>query len=326
MTINIAFSSDNNYIPFLCTAVFSLLKNSDKKNIYHIYILDGGISIENQKKLQNSLKQFKNKKIFFIKINKNIFKNIKPILQLNQTSYYRLLLPDILPKISKIIYLDCDILILKNISKLYQEKLGQKFIGCCPIFHPNYQKVLQKTYPNIPIKTAINAGVALMNLKKLRIHNYSNTFINFINKNSEKLLAGDQDVLNIVLSNKIKLIHPKWNSTSYIFVVKNNKKCNLSKKDFYTCKNDPSIIHFDGVKPWATGSQHQYKKIFKKYLKQTEFKNYKTKFNFQNLIKNQIFYNGNKIANLLPNSIYNFIEKQYLKNNFLEKKFKEISL
>ena len=164
-----------------------------------------------------------------------------------------------------------------------------------------------------------------MNLDALRRKGYSKIFIDFVNKNSEKLIAGDQDVLNIILSDKIKIIHPKWNSTSYLFVVNDYKKCKITKQTFNVCTKNPSIVHFDGIKPWTSGSSHPYKKLFYQYLYQTEFKNYKSKFNFQKFIKNQIFYNGNRIANLLPNSIYNFIEKQYLKNNFLEKKFKEIS-
>lgn len=325
MIINVAFSSDNNYAPFLCVSIFSLLKNSNTKYNYHIYILDGGISEENKSKIIKSTKQFKNKKINFIKVDQEIFKNIKQFLQLNQSAYYRLLLPQILPKIKKIIYCDCDLLILNDISKLYQEKLDQKIIGCCQIFHPNYQSVLQKIYPKIKLKTSINSGVTLMNLDALRKRGYSKIFIDFVNKNSEKLIAGDQDVLNIILSDQIKIIHPKWNSTSYLFVTNSYKKCKINKHIFNICTKNPSIVHFDGIKPWSSGSSHPYKKNFYQYLYQTEFKDYKSKFNFQKFIKNQIFYNGNKIANLLPQPIYNLVEKQYLKNNFLEKKLKEIS-
>jgi len=324
MIINIAFSSDNNYVPFLCIAIYSLLKNSNTKNTYHIYIMDGGISDENKLKILKSLNKFKNKKIEFIKVDKKIFKNIKQFLQLNQSSYYRLLLPQILPKINKIVYCDCDLLILKDIAKLYQENLNEKLVGCCQAFHPNYQSVLQRIYPKIKLQRVINSGVTLMNLKLLRKGGYSKIFVNFVNKNSEKLITGDQDVLNIILANQIKFLHPKWNSASYLFISNNYKKCKISKKGFDTCIKNPSIVHFDGIKPWSNGSSHPYKKTFYQYLHQTEFKDYKFKFNLQTFIKNQIFYNGNKIANLLPQKIYNFIEKLYLKNNFLEKKYKEI--
>jgi len=325
MIINIAFSSDNNYAPFLCVAIYSLLKSSNSKNNYHIYILDGGISKENKFKILNSLNKFKNKKIKFIIVDQKIFKNIIPFLHINQTSFYRLLLPEILPKVKKIIYCDCDILIFKDIANLYKEKLNNNLIGCCQIFHPNYQQVLQKTNPKLKIKTAINAGVTLMDLNKLKKGDYVNKFIDFVNKNSEKLIAGDQDVLNIILSNNIKILHPKWNSTSYLFVTKDNKKCNLNKKVFNTCIKNPSIVHFDGIKPWSSGSSHPYKKTFKKYLKETEFKDYKNKFDSKKFIKNNFFYTGNIVANILPSFLYNIIEKKYLKNNFLEKKFKEIS-
>lgn len=324
MIVNIAFSSDNNYAPFLCVAIYSLLENSNSKNRYHIYILDGGISSENKKRIVSSLKKFKNKKIFFIVIDQKIFKNIKQFLQLNQSSYYRLLLPKILPSLNKIIYCDCDLLILKDISVLYKESLSGKIIGSSQVFHPNYQKVIQKIYPHTNFIKAVNSGVTVMDLHLLRVGNYSEKFINFVNKNSEKLVTGDQDVLNVILYNQIKIIHPKWNSTSYLFIAKNNKKCNLSKTIFDMCRKNPSIVHFDGIKPWSSGSSHPYKKLFYKYLQKTEFKNLVFKFNLKKFINNQIFYNCNKIANLLPMMVYNSIENIYLKNNFLEKKYKEI--
>lgn len=325
MIINIAFSSDNNYAPFLCVAIYSFLKNSNSKNNHHIYILDGGISKEYKYKILNSLNKFKNKKIKFITIDQKIFKNIKQILQLNQTSYYRLLLPNVLPKVKKILYCDCDILILKDITNLYKENLNNNLIGCCKIFHPNYAQILQKIYPKIKLYNVFNAGVILMNLDELRKGNYSNKFIEFVNKNSEKLIAGDQDVLNVLLADNIKILHPKWNSISYLFTVKDNKKCGLNKKTFKMCNDNPSIIHFDGIKPWSSGSSHPYKKTFNKYLNETEFKDYKNKFDPKIFIKNKIFYAGNTIANLLPFFLYKAIEKRCFDNGIFAQKLKEIS-
>lgn len=325
MIINIAFSSDNNYVPFLCVSIYSLLENSNKNNTYNIYVLDGGISTENKEKLLNSLSIFKNFNIEFTKINKEIFKNIKEFLQLNQSAYYRLLLPDILPNVKKIIYLDCDLLILKDITNLFEEDLENSLIACSKIFHPNYQNILQKIYPNVKIKSAINSGVTIMDLEKLRLENYTKKFIDFVNINSEKLITGDQDVLNIVLVDKIKLISPQWNSTSYLFVTKNYKRCGLDKKTYDKYTKEPSIVHFDGIKPWSPGSSHPYKKYFFKYLSKTKFYNYKQKFSLNKFINNKIFFTGNYVANMLPNFLYKILEKQYLKNNFLEKKFKEIS-
>jgi lipopolysaccharide biosynthesis glycosyltransferase len=164
-----------------------------------------------------------------------------------------------------------------------------------------------------------------MNLKELRKNNFSDKAIDFVNNYSEKLIAGDQDILNILLAEKIKIIHPKWNATSYIFVAKNYKKCYIVQKTFKTCLKNPSIVHFDGIKPWSSGSSHPYQKIFKKYLLSTEFKNFKFKFDLKKYIQNKIFFTGNRLAKLLPNSIYNLIETQYLKNNFIEKKYKQIN-
>ena len=107
---------------------------------------------------------------------------------------------------------------------------------------------------------------------------------------------------------------------------KNHTYCQLNQTKFKELKNNPGIIHFDGAKPWSFGHLHLYKKKYFQILDQTAFKNWRPKFNLKSLVANYSFYLATQIMNLLPNKIYKIVEHYYLKNNFLEKRYRESNL
>ena len=66
MNIPIFLSSDNNYAPFVATTIASICDNT--KSFVEVYVLDGGITEENQEKISALKDVFKNFSIEFIKI------------------------------------------------------------------------------------------------------------------------------------------------------------------------------------------------------------------------------------------------------------------
>ena len=51
-TINIVFSSDNNYAQYMGVAICSIFENKKVGYLIDIYVLDGGISEDNKSKLK----------------------------------------------------------------------------------------------------------------------------------------------------------------------------------------------------------------------------------------------------------------------------------
>lgn len=324
MIVQIAFACDNNYTPHLATSVLSLLKSGSKNNTYIINILDGNISSQNKKSLEKSWSIFKNKQINYIKIKSSLFNKTEDFLHLNQTAYFRLILPNIFKNLDKILYFDCDLLFFCDVAKLYQQDLGSKLAGVVKIFHPNYQEVLKKIFPSEKIEFCFNSGVMLLNLERMRLHHTSRILLEFMNQNYDKLLTADQDILNIVLSGQVLEFSAKWNVGSYVFYAKNQEQCGLSEKEFIDIKNNPCVVHFDGSKPWSFGNLHPYHEHYYNYLNQTEFKKTKPAFNLSSLIINYGFHFSTKVGNALPDSVYAIFEKKYLKNNFLNKRYQQI--
>ena len=132
--IPIFLSSDNNYAPFVATTIASICDNT--KSFCEFYILDGGITQENQEKICKLKVQFNNFSIEFIKIDvektfKNIdYKNICNYVTIS--TYNRFLIPMLKLNTDKAIYLDVDVIVVGDILKFYEQDLNNHIIGAIP--------------------------------------------------------------------------------------------------------------------------------------------------------------------------------------------------
>ena len=94
-------ASDDNYSPFIATTITSIMENTSS-NIY-CYILDGGISENNKKKIQNISKKYENLNIEFIDIDLNkYFNNFPDSHHYTLNTYSRLLIPYLKPELKNI--------------------------------------------------------------------------------------------------------------------------------------------------------------------------------------------------------------------------------
>ena len=118
--IPIFFSTDDNYIPYLDVAISSLIANASKDYKYRIIILNTGLKSENIAKVK--MNECPGVTIDFIDISqsvKNIKTHFKNIYHFSIVTYYRLFIASLFPQYDKIIYLDCDLVVLGDISELY---------------------------------------------------------------------------------------------------------------------------------------------------------------------------------------------------------------
>lgn len=257
--IPIIFSSDDNYCPYLGVAIKSIINNSSKKNNYDILIFNENISEINKKKLLTTKNKLNNFSIRFINIKKFI-KNPKLFYTSSYISiatYYRLFIEKICKNYQKVIYLDCDTIILDDITKLFRINLENKLFGAVIIPEKLKSKELKK-YVKKTLKLQndleyFNTGVLIINIKKIIEFKLFKKSINLLQKIKNPRLH-DQDILNTICFGKIKFINPKFNHFMG-YSNKNNKK---------------TIIHYVIEKPWQDPS-YPFSEIFWKYARLTPF-------------------------------------------------------
>ena len=261
-TINIIFSSDNNYAQFMGVAICSIFENKKEGYAIDIYVLDGGIKKYNKNKLK-ILEDRYNFKINYIKIDTNLFKDFHLTSHFTQATYYRIMAPKLLPYLKKILYLDCDITILGDIYELYNINIDDYFFAAVEEYVTDRQEEL-----GMPINTKyFNAGVMLINLEKWRDFNITKKVIDYITDNSEKLRYVDQDALNATMWREWLNINFRYNYTTLTW-----EKYPLSFNDV---GNKILIIHYTGLKPWNYSSTNIFKNKYFFYLKKTKWRDKK---------------------------------------------------
>ena len=161
----------------------------------------------------------------------------------------RLLLPELLPELDKILYLDCDIIVRQDLARLWEEiNLGDNYLGAVYEAAIEGQAERFRALGCDPAKY-FNSGVLLMNLKQMRAENVS-----------EKLLEAcrvpylefpDQDALNQICQGRVMPLSPLYNSIRTFFIPK-------YKPDFVRQYGEglwdkvqrEATIHYTGGKPW----------------------------------------------------------------------------
>ena len=121
-------AADNNYAMPLAVTVRSALDNLGTNQKIALFILDGGITESNKNKIIKSLKS-EQIEISWVQPDNALFENLALNRHVTIPTYYRLILPEILPKdFQKVIYLDTDMVVTGNLQELWNIDVGDNYV------------------------------------------------------------------------------------------------------------------------------------------------------------------------------------------------------
>lgn len=180
--------------------------------------------------------------------------------------YYRLLAQFVLPEsIERVLWLDSDIVILKDISDFYYQDFNDKYMIACPDISCDSEKFVnhKKKLGIADENTYINSGVLLLNLAELRRKTNLEDIVANCEMIKDKLLLPDQDLINVLYQGKIKY----ENSVKYNYQVLGKLK--IDKKEM----EQIHILHYTGPrKPWTfRGIGQSAMPFWKEYIRQGHY-------------------------------------------------------
>ncbi len=295
--INVCVSCDDNYAKYAGVVIASVLYNADSDDDLFFYVLDGGITDENKNKIL-SLTSIRQCVIDFVKIDESLFddyRNVKTHKYISVATYYRLKAPSLLPDVDKIIYLDCDVVVNTSLKELFNTDTSN-----CLLAGVSDNKIrMVRENP-----TYVNAGMLVMDLKNMRADNTEEKFYDYTKENINRITKGDQEIINDVCKNRIKVIEPEWNVQASNFV----------NRSIYT--NNPKIIHYlSKEKPWKFASYSYYKHLWFKYLDLTPWalnKDEQFKWGFLNQVVSILLYIKHRPLFMFRPRFYKALWKTYI--------------
>ena len=271
--MDIVYETDNNFIEVLYASISSLYETNASLYL-NIWIIADKVSAKNKERINELASQNNQNTINWIENVEIPFK-----LKLDRGSisaYSRLFLGEVLPKkVNKVLYLDCDIIIMDSLSDLFNEEFDGKIIqGVSDVLNKEYKKIL-----NIPVSAPVfNTGVLYIDLEKWREQRIEEKLVYIINKFKGNVIQGDEGVLNAVLFDSYKELSPRYNymtifeDMSYEDMITFKQPVNYySKEVLEEARKNIIIRHFTtcflSLRPWQESSEVAHVEIFKKYYR-----------------------------------------------------------
>ena len=218
--VQLFFSCDDAYVPFLAVTLESLRANCDQSRRYSLHILHTGLSSENITRLTEAF----NGGAFSV-----AFHDITDTVEAfsarlhtrdyySRTTYYRLFIPDLFPSLDRALYLDSDLVVQGDIAQLYDTELGDHLAAAIPDTFIEREESLRLYATNrVGLESSqeyFNAGVLLMNLRAMRDYGFQKVFLSLLDAVKFNI-AQDQDYLNVICRNRTVLLGREWNTMPF---------------------------------------------------------------------------------------------------------------
>ncbi|MEI9426805.1 glycosyltransferase family 8 protein [Mesorhizobium sp. Cs1299R1N3] len=263
--INIVCVSDTNYVPHLVTLLKSVQSNSDQDDTFKVHIIHDAISEDLQKLISAELRAME---VRWYSIVGHDALTLPPLLQISRATYLRLIMDEVLDEsISRLIYLDIDMVVTGSLKELWQCDLGDCVCAAVPDPGINIEAFAQKYNFTLPGQY-FNAGMMVFDMHRARIDGILRGALNLLLEHPSKFEYADQDALNVVLWGKWKQVDATWNFQRE-FMYDDLAAWRVMSRDRHTV---PKIIHFtESVKPWKAGEWHPFAWLYWKHLLRSGF-------------------------------------------------------
>ena len=248
MVGHICFCADGNYIKFVPSVIESVLRSNSHSYIFHV-ISDAAKPADFEVGLRGLDPTIN---VLWHKSDMRQFEDLKVLRHITKGTYYRILIPELV-NAETVLYLDCDVLVRKDLSELFEIDLGGNFIGAVtnPFFSRQEKLGLRSE------AGYFNAGVMLINARGWRDHDIKGRVLAIIHEKENVLDLGDQDALNLAIGGRWKHLGATYNVQMVMFT--RYQELFGEVPDIEMVLSSPAIVHFS-----ATNKQWHYS-CFLKY-------------------------------------------------------------
>lgn len=309
-------SCNDNYVLYLLVLLTSVICNSSENDHYDIIILEMSMSKDNIEKIEKLAVGHSNISIRVF----NLYAELKFDIQFRNVGkwvpemYASILGIYALDSYEKAVYMDCDVIFLKDVRELYQVDCGaHNLIGAVKLL-PRH--ILKDLFHAVTVKNwrgdfdmrtdYFNNGIMIQNARAFREAYNLEYILNYIVDQNYELL--DQDIMNLLTRKRVVWIDAAWNVYPYtkdqfdniISMIPENERTYWVKGyENWAC------IHYTiPVKPWLEmrGSYSYAGRFFWKYAACLEKKD------FSFLITQAFMYNQNKkfLADIIERNFLDF--------------------
>ena len=269
--IHIVFASDDRYAQHAAVAMASVLEHAKYPERIDFFLLSDSISEERAEKFRTTARRWDSEAIV-IPVEGEAFSEFYVSAQLSRAAYMRLAVAEILPKdIDKIIYLDCDLIVKKDITELWDASMERNAIAAVPdcgiMTSAKSRKQKRQCIGLTGEDLYFNSGVLMIDLAEWRKNNYARKLLSLVQEHSYP--HHDQDALNAFFYHRWTALPLEWNVIPPVWFMFLKIVFSKWRASAATARQNPAILHYaGGYKPWEyavyAGFNDEYYALFQK--------------------------------------------------------------
>jgi len=179
----------------------------------------------------------------------------------------RLRLGELLPAVDRVLYLDADMLVLRDLRPLLATDLSHALAAAVidyglhaateherQLGAGDHRRHVRETLGWDPDDfTYVNAGLLLLDLAALRRDDFAERATRLVLDHPSRFLWRDQDAVNLLLAGRIRLLDPRWNALVWHLEREERRHFARPAERVVAAlqRRDPWILHLTGLyKPW----------------------------------------------------------------------------
>jgi len=261
--IPVVMISDDNFVMQTCVAITSLYLNKAADTVYEVNIVMAECSEESEKTFLSMNKE--GLRIQLVKASLDAYRDIRQLAHISIACLLKFDVCELLPQYDKVLYLDGDIIVRRDLSALYETDLGD-----------NYAGGVKELYCMHNDDGCINAGIMLFNARKMREDGMRDILV-AKRKSLGDRSSMDQQTYNMVIKDRIHYVGIEYNCVPGRLTgdVKMDYTMEQLNKVYHTdyssvrqVIDNASILHFaTGNKPWKYTFAPCAKEWYEYYLK-----------------------------------------------------------
>ena len=249
--ISILLSADEQYARCCAVTILSVLSNTSVAQNIHFYVLTPDFSSVSIQKIEELCSSFR-AQVSFVPVNLSLFESFPAFhSHFNQNNYSRIYGPDLCQSCDRLIYLDCDLIVLADVAELFEYDLQGNVVGAVPHVQLPYQQTFIETFPVSGHDIYFNSGVMLIDADRWRKEKCAEAILSLASEHANQLHFADQDVFNVYFWQKYCHLSGLWNVEARLY---KERLLGLPQSPEITQRlQSPKIIHYTGGdKPWSS--------------------------------------------------------------------------
>ena len=268
--LHVSCAVQGRYVQHSAAMLHSVLAHSGELDV-HVHFLHGPGFPREDALLLDGMVARDGGVIDFLEISEEPVAGLPVVDEFTVARWHRIFLPELLPGVDRVLYLDVDTLAMDDLGPLWHTDLGDTYLGAVT-------NVFQHNHVHRPAELGLagpevyfNSGVLLMDLEAMRRDDITGALRDVAIERGAALAWPDQDALNLVLSGRRTPLHPRWNAMNSVLSFPAAVEV-FGADAVDEARRSPGIRHFEGPganKPWHVACEQPGREAYLEHRRAT---------------------------------------------------------